>query len=221
VWKRALALAAIAAVSWLARPRARPAPVELQAEARAFVWYVEYPRGFVDFGRIDAPDDRRARVTVKSDRTQLCVVPELAVVLLLSPRRPVTFEPKRDASVYCNGVLVAGIRRVPDVDRSWTACSLDVPPKNVGERLVVQNGCTICHSLDGSARAAPSFKGIFGRSEELVGGARVVVDEEYLRESIRHPQAKIVRGYERVVMPTFSLSDRQIDAIVLYLGALE
>jgi len=54
-----------------------------------------------------------------------------------------------------------------------------------------------------------------------VGGAKVLVDEDYVRESIVAPQAKLVAGYDPV-MPTYQgrLKDDEITAIVEYLKTL-
>jgi len=48
------------------------------------------------------------------------------------------------------------------------------------------------------------------------------VDENYIRESILNPQAKIVAGYQPV-MPTFQglLNDRQVDALIAYIKLLK
>ena len=56
----------------------------------------------------------------------------------------------------------------------------------------------------------------------LADGSRVLVDENYIRESILEPQARIVAGYEPV-MPTYQgrLSDPEIMAIIEYLKAPE
>jgi cytochrome c oxidase subunit 2 len=50
----------------------------------------------------------------------------------------------------------------------------------------------------------------------------VVADEEYLRESIVDPGAKIVKGYPNV-MPTFktTLPPGDVDALVEYLKTLK
>jgi cytochrome c oxidase subunit 2 len=48
------------------------------------------------------------------------------------------------------------------------------------------------------------------------------VDENYLRESILEPQAKVVAGYQPV-MPTYQgiLNDRELDALIAYLKSLK
>ena len=82
--------------------------------------------------------------------------------------------------------------------------------------------CQGCHSTDGSARVGPSFKGIFGKEETMSDGSKVKVDENYIRESLMDPAAKIVNGYNPV-MPTFKgqLRDSQIDGIIEYIKSLK
>ncbi len=53
-------------------------------------------------------------------------------------------------------------------------------------------------------------------------GQKVTVDENYVRESILEPQAKIVNGYPPV-MPSFKgvVSDEDISAIIAYMKTLK
>ena len=74
-----------------------------------------------------------------------------------------------------------------------------------GEQIYNQL-CIACHTLDGSKRVGPSFKGLWGREEEMTDGTRLTVNEEYVTESIRKPMAKIVKGYENAVMTAYDAS---------------
>jgi cytochrome c oxidase subunit 2 len=91
-------------------------------------------------------------------------------------------------------------------------------PVEVGRLLYTKNGCLTCHTLDGSRSTGPSFRGLFGHEVALRDGSRVTADENYLRESILFPQARIVAGYEPV-MPTYKgqLKDREIMALVEFI----
>ncbi|MHC4913727.1 MAG: cytochrome c oxidase subunit II, partial [Planctomycetota bacterium] len=84
-----------------------------------------------------------------------------------------------------------------------------------------KGGCTSCHSIDGSANTGPTVKGIFGHEQALKDGSKVKVDENYIRESIIAPAAKIAAGYDPV-MPTYKgrFTDREIDAIIAYIKSL-
>ncbi|WP_229418682.1 cytochrome c oxidase subunit II [Pseudoduganella flava] len=92
-------------------------------------------------------------------------------------------------------------------------------PGKAGRLLAQAKGCTACHSVDGSRGVGPSWKGLYGKSEVLQGGATVHVDEAYLRQSIAAPQAAIVQGYAPV-MPPVQLSAAEQAALVDYIKTL-
>jgi len=94
-----------------------------------------------------------------------------------------------------------------------------------GRELMEVKGCLGCHSLDGSRIVGPSFKGIFGRTAQVVTDGKereIVVDEDYLRRSILKPNADVVAGYPGI-MPSQEglLTDSEFDAIIQYLKTLE
>ncbi|NNF07838.1 MAG: cytochrome c oxidase subunit II [Candidatus Eisenbacteria bacterium] len=99
----------------------------------------------------------------------------------------------------------------------------DQDPAEYGEGLFVSKTCATCHSIDGStALTGPSFKGLWGSQESLADGSSVLVDENYLRESMLEPNAKVVAGYEGV-MPTFTglLTDDDIFCLIEYIKTLQ
>ncbi|MDZ7690109.1 MAG: c-type cytochrome [Balneolaceae bacterium] len=89
-----------------------------------------------------------------------------------------------------------------------------------GEKLYVANGCQACHSRDGSDGIGPTHQNLMGRTEQLADGSSVTVDEEYLRESIVNPSAKIVEGYDPVMAPYSYLSESELNSIIEYLKSL-
>lgn len=94
-------------------------------------------------------------------------------------------------------------------------------PEGRGQALVQANGCAACHSLNGSAGIGPTWAGLFGSQVLLSDGTTVTADEAYLHESIKAPQAKIVKGFENQLMPTYGFTDEQINDIVTYLKTLK
>ncbi|MBF8267339.1 MAG: coxB [Dehalococcoidia bacterium] len=90
-----------------------------------------------------------------------------------------------------------------------------------GRQLAQAKGCLGCHSTDGSARVGPSWKGLYGHSHALQDGSTVTVDDAYLLESVRSPGAKVAQGFPPNVMPTFTLTDGEIDAIIAYIETLK
>ena len=96
-----------------------------------------------------------------------------------------------------------------------------MPLKDYGQILYTKRACVTCHSIDGSDVTGPSFLGRYGTELLMTDGSRVLMDENYMRESILDPKARIANGYE-AVMPTFqgALKDRQIDALIAYIKSL-
>jgi cytochrome c oxidase subunit II len=66
----------------------------------------------------------------------------------------------------------------------------------------------------------PSWKGIFGHMEKMNDGKEFMVDENYLRESMMVPSAKVVAGYDNI-MPVFQglLREREISALIQFIKA--
>ena len=95
-------------------------------------------------------------------------------------------------------------------------------PSDLGKMVWEMKGCNSCHTVDGSKGEGPSFKGLFGRTEKFKDGSTAVVDENYIRESILNPQAKVVAGFEPV-MPTFQglLREIEIKGVIAYLKELK
>lgn len=87
-----------------------------------------------------------------------------------------------------------------------------------GSELFVEIGCQACHTQADTA-LAPTLSGIWGSDVSLEDGRTVTVDEEYVRRSISDPGADIVAGYD-ARMPTFGLSDSEIDRLVEYVRSL-
>ncbi len=82
--------------------------------------------------------------------------------------------------------------------------------------------CKSCHSLDGSKVIGPTFKHVWGEMVTMTNGEIVKVDENYVRESILDPLAKVVAGYAPV-MPTFkgTLGDKEIDALIKFIQTVK
>lgn len=89
-----------------------------------------------------------------------------------------------------------------------------------GKAIVTANACQACHSLDGSSIVGPTWKGAWGREGELADGTKYVVNDEYVRESILKPQAKIVKGYAPV-MVAYPFSDSELASVIEYLKTIQ
>jgi mono/diheme cytochrome c family protein len=100
-----------------------------------------------------------------------------------------------------------------------------------GKRLALLFACVACHAEQPNpaiARSGPPWKGLFGQPRAVFVNGKpttVIADENYLRESILEPTAKIAAGFEKgeYAMPSFAgvLKPSQIDSLVLYIASLK
>lgn len=111
------------------------------------------------------------------------------------------------------GLTQATIEGIPSKD----AALLNAGANHPGLKLLDEKGCLKCHSLDGSKGLAPTFKGIWGRSENFTDGSSIAsIDEAYIRESIKEPNKRIVAGFDPL-MPVPVATNEDIEKIVDYL----
>ncbi|AVR97601.1 cytochrome c oxidase subunit II [Pseudoduganella armeniaca] len=89
-----------------------------------------------------------------------------------------------------------------------------------GRLLAQAKGCAACHSVDGSTRVGPSWKGLYGTLRRFEDGQELRADEAYLRQSIQAPHAHVVQGYPPV-MPPGQVSDTELAALVEYIRSLQ
>lgn len=93
-------------------------------------------------------------------------------------------------------------------------------PVEKGEFYYKNRTCVTCHSIDGSRLVGPTFRGLWGKEEQIQDGPPVLVDEAYLIESIKQPMAKIVAGYPPS-MPVQNVTDEEIGFIIEYIKSLK
>ncbi|RMF71877.1 MAG: cytochrome c oxidase subunit II [Acidobacteria bacterium] len=210
---------------------------EILVEAQKWNWSFQYPNGYIDKD-LHVPAGTPVRLVLTSqDVIHSFFVPAFRVKKDVVPGRynKVWFEATQPGSyvVFCteycgtghSDMLAHVIVHPPGEFEAWlekAANFLDtLPPAEAGKLLYEQRGCTQCHSVDGSPRVGPTFKGIWGHEVKLRDGSTVPVDEDYLRESIVDPQAKVVDGFDPV-MPTYAgrLKDKEITYIIEYLKSL-
>ena len=90
---------------------------------------------------------------------------------------------------------------------TWAQMQAGVTPKSYsaagqrGRDVAESSGCFACHSLDGSQVVGPTWQGLWGSEKTMDDGSTVVVDENYVIESVREPTAKMVEGFAPVMIP--------------------
>lgn len=219
--------------------RAPENAIEIRVRASQWKWEFEYPGGMRQNSELRVPVGTPIKLIMSSDDViHSFYVPEFRIKRDVVPGMysTVWFEAINEGeyTIFCtefcgtSHAAMLGTARVVSREAYDRFLAEGVGPREGetpeqwGERLFSENACNSCHSRDGAPAPGPTFKGLFGRTEQLEGGASVTVDENYLRESILQPQAKIVRGFSTVVMPTYAatLRDRQLDALIAYIKTI-
>lgn len=88
-----------------------------------------------------------------------------------------------------------------------------------GQQYSTDLGCVACHTVDGSAGVGPTWIGMWGRTSSLNRDRTAVVDEQYFRESLQEPGAKVVAGFPNV-MSRYFISEAEITALIEYVKQL-
>ena len=92
-----------------------------------------------------------------------------------------------------------------------------------GEEVLEKHGCLGCHSLDGSPKAGPTFKGLHGSQVKVTRDGKpavVTADDAFLQESIVNPSATVVEGFPPI-MPPSKLTEEEMEALLEFLKGVK
>ncbi len=194
--------------------RARTVPgdtYQINVLGKKWVWSFTYPNGF-STNELHVPLGRPVSLTMTSDdvihslwipafRIKMDVVPgrysKLWFVATEKGEFPIL------CTEYCgtghSDMLTKVVVHEPSDFMKWMDEAGNqyegMNPAEAGEKVFKKYGCFACHTLDGKDHPiGPTLKGLWGKMETLSDGKKVLVDENYIRESILDPQAKIVKG---------------------------
>jgi cytochrome c oxidase subunit 2 len=189
--------------------------IPIYVVAKQWMWKIEHMEGQREINELHVPVGRPVRLTMTSEdvihsffvpafRTKSDVVPGKYSTLWFTATKPGKYH--LFCAEYCgnrhSGMIGWIYVMDPQDYQNWL--NSNPPPATLSEsggKLFNGMGCPSCHKPDGTGRC-PSLVGLYGSTVHLAGGNTVVADEEYIRESILRPQAKIVAGYG-TLMPTY------------------
>jgi len=212
---------------------------EVKVTGLKWAWSFEYDNGVVSPNELHVPAGRPVKLVMKSqDIIHSFFVPDYRIKHDVLPNRYTMVWFKADepgeSQVFCteycgtkhSDMLAKVVVHTQEDFDKWLASQpvggAGQTPAEYGKSLVSQHACIACHSADGTEIVGPSFKGLWGKEEELADGSTVLVDENYIRESIINPSAKIVAGYDNLMNSYIGqLDDEQIDAIIEYIKTLQ
>jgi cytochrome c oxidase subunit 2 len=218
--------------------KAPPGSMTVKVIARQWSWLFQYENGIQD-PELRVPVGKPVKLLLTSldvihgfyvpaFRIKQDVVPGMTNTLWFQATQVGTYDVM--CSQYCgleHSHMLSKVIVLPEREfENWyeggkKAVTAKGPPP--GYNLYQEKGCVGCHSTDGSPRVGPTFKGLFGRKEEVITAGKeqtVVVDEAFIRNYIRNPNFVQVKGYPPI-MPKISLTDEELTALVDYIKGLK
>jgi len=94
-------------------------------------------------------------------------------------------------------------------------------PEEAGKKAFDMYGCAACHTTTGVTLVGPPLNETFGAAREFEDGTSVVADENYIRESLLVPKAKVVKGFpDSMTSFQWLMKDDEIDLLIAYLKSL-
>jgi len=200
--------------------------LEVYATGRQWMWKFQHPTGQREINSLHVPVGRPVKITMASeDVIHSLWFPSFRVKMDVLPNRFRTmwFEATKTGSYhifcaeYCgtkhSGMIGTVVVMEPTEYQRWLAGGSEGSLASQGEKLFAKYACNTCH-MDTASGRGPVLAGMYGKTRPLVSGQNVVFDDNYIRESILNPTAKIAAGFQPL-MPVFQGQVSEDDLIRL------
>jgi cytochrome c oxidase subunit 2 len=207
--------------------------LDIYATGRQWMWKFQHPSGQREINMLHVPVGRPIRITLASeDVIHSLWFPSFRVKtdVLPSRYRTMWFRATKTGrfhifcAEYC-GTLHSGMVgwvevMEPTEYQRWLAGGSEGSLASQGQQLFQKYACDTCHTSDATARG-PVLAGLYGTQKLLANNARVLADDNYIRESILNPQAKVAAGFQPI-MPTFQgqVNEEDLLKLLAYIKSL-
>jgi cytochrome c oxidase subunit 2 len=218
-------------MTWAQPP---PDAEEIFVVGKQWMWKFQHPEGQREIDQLHVPLGRAVRLTmISQDVIHSLFLPEFRVKQDVLPGRYTTtwFQTTKPGryhlfcTQYCGTMHAGMIGEVvvmePASYQAWlSGGNAEGSLASTGQKLFQQLGCTTCHRFDTQGRG-PNLVGAYGKPVLLDDGRTVTIDDNYVRESILNPGAKVVAGF-KPIMPTFQgiVNEEQLLSLVAYIRSL-
>jgi len=209
--------------------------LDIDVIGKQWMWKLQHPLGRREINELHVPIGQPVRLNmISQDVIHSFYVPAFRIKQDVLPGRytrtwfqaTTPGEYHLFCAEYCGTNHSQMIGRVvvmtPADYQAWLSGETStLPPAVAGERLFEDFRCGSCHAGGGKQSRGPALAGLFGQTVTLTDGSSVVVDENYIRESILRPQAKVVAGFQPI-MPTFEgqIGEEGLMHLVAYIKSL-
>ena len=209
--------------------------MEIYVVAKQWMWKLQHVDGQREINELHVPVDRDVKLIMTSQdvihsffvpafRLKQDVLPGRYTTLWFHAIRPGTYH--LFCAEYCgtqHSGMIGSIVVMNPVDyEAWlSGGGGEGSLASTGQKLFQQLGCGSCHRSDTQGRG-PNLVGVFGKPVLLEDGRTVTADENYVRESILNPGAKIAAGFKNI-MPSFQgvVNEEQLLSLVAYIKSLQ
>ena len=210
--------------------------IDVYVVGKQWMWKFQHMDGQREINELHVPIGTRIRLTMTTeDVIHSFYVPAFRIKMDVVPGRYTYtwFEATQTGrfhlfcAEYCgtnhSGMVGSIVVMEPAEYQAWLSGGATDSPASQGARIFQDMGCVTCHREDAQGRG-PLLDGLFGRERPLDNGTNVLANEDYIRESIRNPQAKVAAGFARPsIMPTYTqnqISEEQLLQIMAYIRSL-
>jgi cytochrome c oxidase subunit II len=207
---------------------------EIYVVGKQWMWKIQHPEGPREINELHVPIDKDIKLIMTSqDVIHSFFIPAFRIKQDVLPGRYTTvwFRATQTGTyhLFCaqfcgtehSGMIGEVTVMTPADYQTWMSGGNVVGSlAQNGQTLFQQLGCSTCHRFDVQGRG-PNLTNVFGKPVLLEDGRAVTADENYVRESVLVPAAKVVSGF-KPIMPSFQgqVSEEQLNALVAYVKSL-
>jgi cytochrome c oxidase subunit 2 len=213
--------------------------LEIYVVGRQWMWKIQHPEGQREINTLHVPAGVPVRLIITSEdvvhsfgipsfRTKQDAVPGRYSSSWFQATEPGTYY------IFCNqycgtehSKMVGKVTVMEPSDyQKWLHENADGSMALEGRKLFSKLQCITCHGFSAQGRA-PALEDLYGRYVNVTDGdkgplRRVLVDDNYLRESILQPAAKVVVGW-KPIMPSFEgqVTPEELNQVIAYIKSLK
>lgn len=209
--------------------------MEVKATARMWSWQFEYPDGRKE-SKLYVPVNKPIKVMLYSTdvlhsffvpafRIKRDTVPGMESYVWFQAPEPGSYD--IFCAEYCgvgHADMTTSVEVLNEEEYALWSQPIESTDEPRGLLVMEEQGCTGCHSLDGTEDIGPSLFELAGKPRKIIVDGKtsdLTIDEKYLKLAIRDPEAEMVEGYDPM-MPAYdeaTMSKEDLQAVVDYLLA--